>query len=669
MLFIALSLQCCKEKAIKEGTVNLNKVDSIPIWINQAKGSNLDYNSKQNLLLKAYRLSLKRKNDSVKVNMLRTLTNEFYKLNDTTIFLEANDKTYNLSVQLKDTFTTADVFWNKGNYFSDKEILDSSYYYFYKAQKLFSTIGQNYYSAKMLYNMSVIQKDLKDYTGSEITTFKAIEIFKENNNYLNLYRCYNNLGVVFSNLEEYDKSIEYHTLALDFLDKVEDKKTFPITNLNNIGLAYQSKRDYDNAIKYFNRGLEYPDLDQVNPNLYSKLLDNLTYSRFLKGDNNNIEKDFKRALEIRDSINFTSGSIISKLHLSEFYANQRDTLKALDFAKQALSLSQEVNNNRDQLEALLLLSKLDKSESSNFLNSYIKLNDSLQSYERAIRDKFTRIRFETDEYIERTEKLSFQKTIIIFSGIGAILILSLLYFIKIQRSKNKQLSLERDQQQANEEIYKLMLAQQSKLEEGRLEERNRISEELHDGVLGKMYGTRMSLGLLDLEDVDQAKKQQKLYLQDLQKIEKEIRTISHELKNEILLSKTDYFQLIETLLEKQSGNFKYKIEEDKNVDWSNVNDSVKMNLYRIIQEVVQNINKHAQATRVDFHFSLKENRLNLAIQDNGVGFEVKKSYKGIGIKNIESRIRRLHGEFSIASVKGSGTQFNIIIPINSNENN
>src|SRR5690606_27519289 len=115
------------------------------------------------------------------------------------------------------------------------------------------------------------------------------------------------------------------------------------------------------------------------------------------------------------------------------------------------------------------------------------------------REQFARIRFETDEYIQENEQLLLERTIVFVLGIGLIVILSLLYFLRLQRVRNKQLLLEKEQQIANEEIYKLMLAQQSKLEEGRLNERFRISEELHDGVLSKIYGTRMGLGLLDIE--------------------------------------------------------------------------------------------------------------------------------------------------------------------------
>jgi tetratricopeptide (TPR) repeat protein len=270
-------------------------------------------------------------------------------------------------------------------------------------------------------------------------------------------------------MQEYDKAIMYHTAALENLENVNQKGTFKESSLNNLGLVYQNKGDYKNAIAYFSKALEKSDLKIQDINLYSKLIDYLAYTKFLGGDTDNLPQEFYIALNIRDSVNYASGIIMSKLHLAEFYAKYEDTIKAVLNAEAAHRLAKDVNNNRDVLASLLLLSKLDKNNAPFHFKNYAALSDSLLIEERNIRNKFTRIRFETDEYIEKTEMLSAQKMKISVGSFIVVLILSLLYFFqKEQCAKNKELLFEKAKQKANEEIYSFMLKQQSTIEEGRL---------------------------------------------------------------------------------------------------------------------------------------------------------------------------------------------------------
>lgn len=235
--------------------------------------------------------------------------------------------------------------------------------------------------------------------------------------------------------------------------------------------------------------------------------------------------------------------------------------------------------------------------------------------------------------------------------------LSLAYFLRVQRTKNKELIFEREQQKSNEEIFSLMLKQQSNLEEGRLKERHRISEDLHDGVLGKIFGTRIGLGFLNFEGDENDKKKQQLYIEELQNIEKEIRAISHELKSDILSSKVDFYKIIENLIDQKSdlGNFECEINADNEIQWDKISDEIKINLYRITQEALQNCIKYSNATKVDIHFELNDDTLNLFIKDNGIGFNIKEKRKGIGLKNMQSRATKLNGVFKVTSIINKGT--------------
>ncbi len=645
-------------------STKLVKVDSISIWIQNAKNQSITLEKRKQELHKAYVQNNFQKNDSVKNINLSNIAYEGFQLKDSVFFLRTNLEAQKLSIKLRDTVGIANTHWSYGMYYLEKELNDSAYYHYYEAYKYFQAVKHEFFAGKMLYNMAIIQKDEKDYTGSEVLTFQAISIFNRLQKSNDLYRCYNLLGTIFNEIQEYNKSILYHSIALENLEKVEQKGTFMEISLNNLGLVYQKQGNYEKSTEYFNKALKNKKLKNQDIKHYSTLIDNLAYSKFLSGDTVKVLQDYNKSLYIRDSIDYISGVITSKIHLSEFYMKYADTVKALLNAEEAHTLAKDVSNNRDVLVSLQLLSKLDTKNASRYFKNYAALSDSLQIEERKIRDKFTRIRFETDAYIEETEMLSEQKLKISIAAVIAVLILSLLYFLKVQHGKNKELLFEKEQQKANEEIYSLMLQQQSSLEEGRLKERQRISEDLHDGVLGKIFGTRLALGFLNIKGDDEILTQHKLYVDELQNIEKEIRTISHELKNEILSSQTDFIKIVEDLLKTQSeiSNFKYRIVNNK-AAWDTIDNKIKINFYRIIQEAIQNINKYAKAKNVKIEFDLIDNDISLNIEDDGLGFDSKNKSAGIGLKNMKSRVSKLKGNFEIKSAVNKGTIISIFVPV------
>jgi signal transduction histidine kinase len=110
------------------------------------------------------------------------------------------------------------------------------------------------------------------------------------------------------------------------------------------------------------------------------------------------------------------------------------------------------------------------------------------------------------------------------------------------------------------------------------------------------------------------------------------------------------------------GGFGYEIV-NKGVLFDGIKDFTKVNIYRILQESVQNIIKHAKANHVWIHFYLDAEQLNLIIEDNGVGFDVNGDKKGIGLKNIASRVQKLKGSFKIDSIPNKKTLIHIIVPV------
>lgn len=586
-------------------------------------------------------------------------------LKDTVHFKMLNDETYQSALRLKDTFTMADIHWNRADYYKEREVYDSAYYHFNEAFKCFEKIDHQYYAANMLYGMSFIKGRFKDYSGSEILMVKAIDKYKKLNDFEGLFGAYEHLGILYQEMKEYDRALFYYNRALKYKDKIKKNKLPKHAGFNNIALVYQDMREYDKALGFFDEILEDENLKVDDIAHYARVLDNRTYCKLLIGDTINLGQDFYTALNIRDSTNNKAGIVTSKIHLSQYFAKTRDSVKAIQYAKEANALAKNVQNGRDYLESLTLLSTLDSKNAEGYLVKYIAFSDSLQNVDRKIQNKFTRIAYETDEYIQETERLSLQKTILMIGALVLILIMSLVYYIIVQKSRTKRLVLETEQQKANEQIYILTLKQQVKLEEEKTKERNRISQELHDGILGKLFGVRLDMGFLDIKGDANTLKQHAFFLDELHKIEKEIRDVSHQLNVTFDSSDIDFSFIIKQLLENKSRliNFAYQLDIDENIGWTGIDEIIKVNLYRILQEALQNIVKYSQAQNVNLSFTIQDNNLTVSLVDDGIGFNIKKQNKGIGIKNMASRIKQLKGVFSIQSEIEGGTTIHFTIPI------
>lgn len=582
---------------------------------------------------------------------------------DSTEFSYWNTYSRTLANKMKDTTSIAESYWDTGNFYYKLRILDSSFYYYQKAYDYYNQVDSAFYAGRILLNMAVIQSNIKDYTGSEITTIEAIKRFEPVEAKKQLYIAYNNLGIVANGMKEYSKAINYHKEAIEQIEE-KSRSTKYASSLNNIGVVLKDSGNYGAAIEYYTIALEEDSLRNKNARLYAMLLDNITYSRMKLGDNNNLLKDFQEARSIRESIDNIPGILASDLHLGEYYLQvEKDTNRANEIFSSVKEVSVEVDSKNSFLEALLFLTVTDGKNQNKHLKKYIAVNDSLLGKERAIRNKFTRIKFETDQFIKENKALNYQQKYLIIGFSALFIILTLVFIIRNQRINNKKLILQKQQRETNEEIYNLLLTQQQKVEEGKEKEKFRISSELHDGILSKLFGIRMTLESLNDEPDLESVKTRSNNLDELQKLEGEIRSISHELVNDNEAKEVDLIEIIQefTRDKERISGIKISVKVDKAIEWESVINKIKIHLYRIIQELVFNAMKYSEAEDIIITFKSMDGYIQLEVFDNGIGFDVGRTRKGIGINNVFTRTADLKGRVDIKS-DTSGTKFIIVIP-------
>ncbi|MBW1298109.1 tetratricopeptide repeat protein, partial [Aquimarina litoralis] len=451
----------------------------------------------------AYAIIISLDETSLKVKKLQKISIEYYKRKDFDKFLQLNRKSLSISKEISDSIGMAKSYGNVGIYYRNRQ-LDSAYANFYKADKIYRYLDQGnniplieyaFDHGRTLIDLAKLSRKVKDYSESEALTVSAIQKFESSGNLEYVPLSYNNLGLIARYMERYNDAIVYHEKAIEYAKTIGKEKLYAVIGNNNIGTVYEAQKEYQKAEQYYLKALSFDDFFLDKQERYARLLHNLAYARFLANkDDPSVLELFDKSSRISDSLNDQIGLSTSNLHYSEYYQFKKNDSLAKIFALKVKEAAPVVHNNVELLKSYQLLSEVSKSnEALKYAQKHIMLNDSLIKEERAYTNKFARIKFESDKKTEEIAAISRENQYLIFAILGLSVLFLLGYVIFRQQQSNKELLFEQKQQQSNQEIYRLLLSQQLKLEEGRKMEQHRMSEELHDGVLGRLFGVRLSL--------------------------------------------------------------------------------------------------------------------------------------------------------------------------------
>ncbi|CAN0579448.1 unnamed protein product, partial [Laminaria digitata] len=221
------------------------EVDSVRIFIAQSKLLDKNDPKKSILLYNASQKARKISNDSVKCKYFTKISFQLTNTTDTTQFRTLNREAFRLAERIKDSSCLSNLHWDLGDFFNNYAIRDSAFYHYSKAEKLFSALGENATSGKILRSMAWAQNSIGDYTGSDITAIRAIEKLKPLNNFVELRKCYSLLGDNAKLLNEYDRSLEYYNESLNYLRKTKGNSLRELSIKNGVGLVYQKKGEHD----------------------------------------------------------------------------------------------------------------------------------------------------------------------------------------------------------------------------------------------------------------------------------------------------------------------------------------------------------------------------------------------------------------------------------------
>lgn len=666
LVLLLIVLNGCTSKTNDE-TATANN-DSIQKYIALAGNETLPFDKRIKYNDKALGFIDLERNDSLTRENFNLIVYNYLICNDWDKFKKYAKHYYEKAAKLNDTLGLARYYRYKGCYYIKKNIYDSAFYFCLKSEKLYKKIKNEEGLAFVNSNISHIKFKLDDYLGSELSAKKAFGYFVKTKNTDRMFHLLVNVGNTNHNLNHYEKAIEKFKQALQMTNKInyEQKQMSYIgTCLNNIGNTYRVQKRYKEAIYYFKLGLEEKNITHKDPEIYAYLLNNLGYCYLKTNRQIKLPDLFEESKKIFDSLGIKNESAVCDIYLSEYFSKKGDSLKANLHAESALKLAKDSKASYYYLTALSHAGSINPKKAAKYIKDYHRINDSLLFVERNARNQYYKIQLETDEISQEKETALKQRSLVLAIALTLLFISVLIIVIARQRIKQKELRLKQSQQKANEELYQLLLNQKDSEEKARYLEKKRIAMELHDGVMNKLTSTRLNLSVLSIKK-DEATIEKCLgYIKEINLVENEIRNITHDLNREAFHSSNSFSKLLEDFVEEQNGisNTYFILEVDSSIDWNIISNITKMNLYRIIQETVHNINKHAKAQKGIINLIMDRKNICLSVIDDGVGIEFSTNEQGIGLKNIEHRVKQLKGKLNIHSKSNSGTSINISLPL------
>ncbi|MDM1348148.1 ATP-binding protein [Myroides marinus] len=623
--------------------------------------------------------SLYRSENSRLTKYLLTFSNHSEEGEDLFRFIKAKReknnliKNYSEALFLDDSVSVASSSFALGEFFQYNLAQDSSYYYYNKSALYYKGIKNKEHLQRTYLSLSILLCDRGIFQEAELYLDDAIALNNKNISAYTSYAQIHVMGMVKLGLEEYDKAIECFNQANFLLDNVEIKDQYndyqialnKLAIKNYLARAYISKHEYDiadvitntalidvNFLKEEDKGLFLPLL--LNKKVRVKLRTE-KYKEALGYITNLLEVDKRLGNEYSLNLDY--------ILYAEYFFRTGDITKARQYVDKALVSARKYNDLLTQKKALELLLIYDKENINANFYSYKEVNERINQSNNTVRSSFAKLKYESDSLVTSIELLKNQYFIIVTVSTTVVLVLLGVLIFIVFRNKAKEINMVQMYQKDTEKYYDSIIHIQNKVNAVQEIERKKFAKELHDGVLNKLFVTRFSLQQLEEEDLQSAKD---MLANEVQEVETFIRHSSQALLNEDKFLVSDFKQLIEELvmLQNRSKNTYFSCFIDTKLDLEILSHRVKVNIYRILQEAFQNVQKYAEASACVLELVyVSETTFTIVIHDNGKGFDVKTIKKGLGLKNMGDRLHAINSKLAIDSKEGVGTviSFDILL--------
>lgn len=480
-----------------------------------------------------------------------------------------------------------------------------------------------------------------------------------------------NIGMVYQSQDKLPQAESYVREALDLLTgyKSSISTRLHITALHTLANIYGMQGKIKEALLLDSTGIQ---LSEETNNEFSKAMfyDNMG-NCYLYGDPPDYQKSFeyfRKTILIDSAFDNKKQMSDSYLNLGHLFITQKKYNIAIGYLQRSVALADSAGYAQGRQQAYQYMSLAYKKAGDialayEALQKSESLKDSLLNIESETKIAELQTIYETEKkqkQIELQQAQLSKKNYIITGTILILLLASLSGYLYYRRYRLRQ------KNQLQKEIMHQQEIATRAVMEAEESERQRIAKDLHDGVGQMMSAAKMNLSAFESEwriDNHEQKKSLDKIISLVDESCREVRAVSHHMMPNVLLKKGLASAIGEFLEKIDSKVLKVHLHTEGLQD--RIDSNVEIVLYRVIQECVNNVIKHAQASHLDISIIRDGDGISATIEDNGRGFDPADESKneGMGLKNIRTRVEFLKGTVDFDSSPGKGTLVAVHVPL------
>lgn len=501
---------------------------------------------------------------------------------------------------------------------------------------------------------------------------KALDIFEEINDLSLIGRTCNEFSVYWRRQKQFEKGLEYLDRSFKVCKECADTACVE-TSLNNKAVIYEMMGNYNQAIFYYDQAKKVA-LSHQNYLGLAYIYVDAAQCYFLMENIDSALVMTEESIKLMESEKNFQGLGLNLINKAKFNVELGKLDEGILIYQQCIELAAKMHYTDLLLQCHFQIGqtfakKRDFENAVYHIEKSFFLKDSLLNIQKINQLAEMEVKYETEkvekELLEeqniRTEAelkaVKFRNGILYTGGFALMLVLLFVIFYQrklriAQAEKDKAIILERE---------KGIVAVFDATEE----ERKRIAKDLHDGIGQQMSGLKLAWENLVSNEKNvetETKEKIKLLTNILDGAATELRSISHRMMPKVLES-VGMVSAIEQMLEKtfQMSGINYQFE-NLNIQ-QRFDQRTELVIFRVTQELINNIVKHSQAKNVFVQMLKNKNALILVVEDDGIGFDPKEKSDGLGMLNIKSRLETVKGNISFERGETSGTIAKITIPV------
>lgn len=517
-----------------------------------------------------------------------------------------------------------------------------------------------------LFNIGEAYKYKSEYEKGLEYTLQAVNML-EGKGYSNIEsNLYGGLQGTYLMLKQYDKAIGYGIKSVELARKTDNKGSL-VSSLANLANCYTEIKNFTEAKRNYREAVALAQ-ETGNKSVEAMCYEGLTDIALKEKRISDILVYAQKALALHTETGNKYGIMAANQGLSIYHLYKKDFTIAADHAQKALKIADEENFLEGKAEVLSTLSAIafaanDFEDAFKYGDESEKITEKIFTESVAQKDAQLRVQYETEKKDNqiKLQKAEIQRksvlNYILIGGAAALLIIALLSYRNYRHKQKLQ------QQRIVELETEKKLAATEAVLKGEEKERTRLAKDLHDGLGGMLSGIKYSLNtmkgnLIMTPDNAQAFERS---MDMLDSSIKEMRRVAHNMMPEALVK----FGLDTALKDlcndtQQSGALEVRYQSI-NMENANVDQTTAITIYRIIQELINNVMKHAGARTAIVQVSQTNGAISVTVEDDGKGFDssILDKSRGIGWSNIQSRVEFLKGKLDVQSAPGKGTSVHI----------